>query len=37
MLEKSKTKGYEIASQKKDNAKDMICLWQSLVRDCFDV
>lgn len=33
MLFESKTKAYEAAAQNRDNAKDMICLWQSLVRD----
>lgn len=33
MMFNSKSKAYEMASQKRDNAKDMICLWQSLMRD----
>jgi len=33
LLDASKTKGYELASQKRDNSKEIICMWQSLVRD----
>lgn len=33
LLEKSKTKAYEAASSKSNCARDMICLWQSIVRD----
>jgi DNA polymerase-3 subunit delta' len=33
MLFDNKTKAYENASQKRDSAKEMICLWQSLARD----
>ena len=33
MINKSKTKAYELAVQKSTISKDMICLWQSCVRD----
>ena len=33
ILSESKSKGYEAASEKKDSARAMVCLWQSVVRD----
>ena len=33
LIEESKTKAYEKAALKKDQTKEMICLWQSVVRD----